>query len=319
MTKGIELTEGDSRKHVSTEVLPHLTRKEVSVIRDTGAGSRPIEYPGEYNGFLGISLGSRISNEDLRIYISWALKYFKNVLVLIDDWEHRINYRVLDGLSEEEATAKALRQGQEWVRRFEKIRNGIHNPSDREKISVKCSSEYFQSGACEEILKQLTQAFEGEEGPKFRQDIMDQVWASIGDRIHTWKQRASPREYQDGLRILPTYLLKETAITIWLVEHGYPIEMYQGDYIRAVAELYEDKDDFDKGGHLFPRYHWLKENLNLRADYGHINFMVKEIPAESMQHIRRKSIRLPTLQNIFKFTNQMKIGYTTVTTSAGIA
>ncbi|MFC1756576.1 tRNA-dependent cyclodipeptide synthase [Patescibacteria group bacterium] len=77
----------------------------------------------KFNIFVGISLGNKyFSKENIRAYLRWALENTKDdVLVLIADTVHAINYEVFDGYSSERALQVTLRKGMEIEKSIEEI------------------------------------------------------------------------------------------------------------------------------------------------------------------------------------------------------
>lgn len=83
----------------------------------------------KFNIFIGISLGNKFfSKRNLKEYISWALENTcKEVVILIADDLHAINYSVLNGLEEKEALEKVRKLGDEIERMLKKIILDIGN------------------------------------------------------------------------------------------------------------------------------------------------------------------------------------------------
>jgi tRNA-dependent cyclodipeptide synthase len=77
----------------------------------------------KFNIFIGISLGNRyFSKEHLREYMHWAVDRTKDdVLLVIADSNHAINYEVFDGYSIEKALRHALRDGDKIVAMLDEL------------------------------------------------------------------------------------------------------------------------------------------------------------------------------------------------------
>lgn len=77
----------------------------------------------KFNIFIGISLGNRyFSKENIKKYILWAIENTKNdVLVLIADQNHAINYEILNNYKPKRALNVALTKGKEVKSSIEKI------------------------------------------------------------------------------------------------------------------------------------------------------------------------------------------------------
>jgi tRNA-dependent cyclodipeptide synthase len=81
----------------------------------------------KFNIFVGISLGNKyFTKENIKKYIVWALENTKDdVLVLIADKNHAINYQVLNAYNPERALQVALRKGTETEDSVKKIVRGL--------------------------------------------------------------------------------------------------------------------------------------------------------------------------------------------------
>ena len=77
----------------------------------------------KFNIFIGISLGNKyFSKRSIKKYILWALKNTKNdVLVLIADKIHAINYEILNNYESKRASSVAIRRGEEMYLSVQKI------------------------------------------------------------------------------------------------------------------------------------------------------------------------------------------------------
>jgi tRNA-dependent cyclodipeptide synthase len=104
----------------------------------------------KFNIFIGISLGNKyFTKENIKKYITWALENTRdNVLVLIADKNHAINYEVLNGYGPQRALQVALRKGEETEDSVKKIVRGL--PKEKHHLIKICKwddakkSTYYQ-------------------------------------------------------------------------------------------------------------------------------------------------------------------------------
>lgn len=105
----------------------------------------------KFNIFVGISLGNKyFTKENIKKYILWALENTKDdVLVLIADKNHAINYDVFNGYNPERALQVALRKGIETEESVKKIVRGL--PKEKHHLIKVCKwedarkSPYYQN------------------------------------------------------------------------------------------------------------------------------------------------------------------------------
>lgn len=92
----------------------------------------------KFNIFIGISLGNKyFTKENIKKYLLWALENTKeDVLVLIADKNHAINYQVLNGYNSERALQVALRKGIETEDSIKKIVRGL--PKEKHPLIKIC-------------------------------------------------------------------------------------------------------------------------------------------------------------------------------------
>jgi tRNA-dependent cyclodipeptide synthase len=92
----------------------------------------------KFNIFFGISLGNKyFTKENIKKYILWALENTKDdVLVLIADKNHAINYEVLNNYNPERAMQVALRKGMETEDSVRKIVCGL--PKEKHHLIKIC-------------------------------------------------------------------------------------------------------------------------------------------------------------------------------------
>lgn len=252
-------------------------RKEAIVVRGViGAGNRFLEEPRMHSSFLGFSLTRSISDRHLELLVEWANKQSKVCPVLIDDMEYRHNFIVFAGKSERAAEEFALGKGLELAARIsgivervayldgEPIELKVHSESYvRHRMGVHQSSQYWNLHTAG-ILGPLNRAYE--ENADFRQRVDDQVEKSLGKRLEGWKISVCEEKYLADRRRLANFVLEETAVTINYVERGYTVELYMGSPIQVVVDLY-DKNCLDLSK--------LRETLQLKREYGHINLGIE--------------------------------------------
>ena len=90
-----------------------------------------------FNIWIGISLGNKyFTKENIKKYILWALKNTKeDVVVLIADKIHSINYQIRNEYTRERALQVALRKGQEIKHSISKIIKSL--PEEKQnKINI---------------------------------------------------------------------------------------------------------------------------------------------------------------------------------------
>ncbi len=78
----------------------------------------------KFNIFVGISLGNKYfaEKENIKEFIFWALDNSKNdVVVLIPDKIHAVNYEVRSSYSQEKAARAVLRKSEETKKRIEEV------------------------------------------------------------------------------------------------------------------------------------------------------------------------------------------------------
>ena len=243
---------------------------ETLVVKDIeGLGEDLINEQRKHNGFLGVSLSKRFfSKEHIKMYFDWALSHCKEFVLLIDDWEEQHNYRVFKKLTNEQAKARALSEGNNKKRAFTRVLNR-YSANQRAKVKIMCSSELFQNPEHAQIWSirnKLVSAFS--QNPEFRKAVMQQVHTNISKRIAAWRSETGMLEednqYRQALELLPMYLLEEIAVTIYLREQmGFPTEIYPASAMPVVRDLYEGK-------YLEPAQKYLS-----RDNYGYINLGIE--------------------------------------------
>ncbi len=195
----------------------------------------------KFNIFVGISLGNKYFTKDhIRRYILWALKNTrKNVLVLIADKNHAINYEVFNGYNSVRALNVALRKGEEVK---ESVRKIVRNLPKEEQSRIKiCSwedarkSRYYQD-KIKIILNEFNQ------NTKFHDFIVRIVQESLGTKAEWLDLRE--------LEKLALYVLDELPILLNGVEFEdelYDLHPYPG------LSLLDDLLMGLQNGNLFPK------------------------------------------------------------------
>lgn len=252
-------------------------QEEVMVRGITGVGRKLLDEPRTRDAFLGISLDKSISDRHLAMYIRWVLNHCRHCPVLIDDIEFRHNYMVFNNMDEEQATNLALRRGSELGARiaaivaretypYKEVSYIKSNPEDHRShaIGVGRSSEDFGWGLISKTLETLTRGYE--EDDEFRRDVDLQVEKGMGKKLSLWKTRVTDDEYKAGRTKLSGFVLEEAAATILQVQKGYAVELYAGQPILAIANLYDFQNN---------KYPELREALNLQDEYGHISLGIE--------------------------------------------
>jgi tRNA-dependent cyclodipeptide synthase len=175
----------------------------------------------KFNIFVGISLGNKyFSNENIKKYIIWALKNTKDdVLVIIADKNHAINYEVLNAYNPDRSLQVALRKGLEIEESVKKIVRGL--PKEKHHLIKICrwedarKSSYYQ-----DKIKIFLNEFQ--ENSKFHDFIVKIVQENLGNKAEILDL--------EQLEKLALYVLDELPILLNGVEfeekiydlHPYP-------------------------------------------------------------------------------------------------
>lgn len=168
----------------------------------------------KFNIVIGISLGNRwFSKENLTEYIKWALENTKkDVLILIADSNHSINYEVFRDYDKDKALNTALKEGREKEKMIKRI---IHNLPKETHSKIKIAkwgdarkSEYYLSKI--EIIKK-----EFMRNKEFYNFVMRVIKENLGERIEKFGKEKRER--------LADYVLDEIPI---LLKTEYEGEAY---------------------------------------------------------------------------------------------
>ncbi len=176
----------------------------------------------KFNIFVGISLGNKyFTKENIKKYIFWALENTKeDVLVLIADKNHAINYEVLNDYSHERALQVALRKGLEIEESVKKIVRGL--PKEKHHLIKICKwddarkSFYYQNK-----IKIFLDEFR--ENIKFHDFIIKIVQENLGEKAINLDV--------EQLEKLSLYILDECPIFLNGVEFDgkiYDLHPYPG-------------------------------------------------------------------------------------------
>lgn len=255
-----------------------MTRNEqerVEALETIGIGDGFVKQPRSRSAFLGISLDRPITDYHLGLYIRWASAHTKDLLVVIDDIEFRHNYVVFDKMDEESAKERSIRRGESLSARISNIielsvnpyqttTRIKNNPGDEQEaaIGLRKTSENLLE---DRLLAPLTIAYE--EDRIFRQTVNEQVTRGLGKKLVNWSFKTSLSDFKLGRERLAKFVLEETAVTIGIIQRGYPVELYAGSPIQVVLDLYDPETN------KFPE---LREALNIKEEYGHVSLGIKE-------------------------------------------
>ena len=88
----------------------------------------------KFNIYAGISLGNKwFTKENIKSYILWGLKHTKNRFgIVIADTLQIVNYKVLEHMSEQASTRKALREGDKFIALINEILKEL--PEDKKNL-----------------------------------------------------------------------------------------------------------------------------------------------------------------------------------------
>jgi tRNA-dependent cyclodipeptide synthase len=176
----------------------------------------------KFNIFVGISLGNKyFSKENIKKYILWALGNTKDdVLVLIADRNHAINYEVLNRYNSKRALRVALQKGAETEASVKKIVRSL--PKEKQHLVKICKwagarkSKYYQ-----DKIKIVLNEFKQDN--KFHDFIIKIVQENLGSKSKTLNLKK--------LEKLSLYVLDELPIILNGVEFNgkiYDLHAYPG-------------------------------------------------------------------------------------------
>jgi len=208
----------------------------------------------KFNIFVGISLGNKyFSKENVKKYLLWALENTKDdVLILIADKNHAINYEVLNGYNSERALQVALRKGIETEESIKKIVRGL--PKEKHHLIKICKWENARkSNYYKDKIKIFLNEFK--ENNKFHDFIIKIVQENLGNKADNLNN--------EQLDKLALYILDELPILLNGVEFEgkiYDLHPYPG--LSCLDDLLMDLQN----GKMFPKLTKMLEIENKIAE-----------------------------------------------------
>jgi len=208
----------------------------------------------KFNIFVGISLGNKyFTKENVKKYILWALENTKDdVLVLIADKNHAINYEVLNNYTPKRALQVALRKGIETEESVKKIVRGL--PKEKHHLIKICKWEdarksyYYQ-----DKIKILLNEFK--KNSKFHDFIIKIIQENLGNRASNLNV--------EQLDKIALYVLDELPIILNGVEFEgkiYDLHPYPG--LSSLDDLFMNLQN----GKMFPKLAKMLEIKNKIAE-----------------------------------------------------
>ena len=194
----------------------------------------------KFNIFIGISLGSKYFIKDtIKKYILWALENTKDdVLVLIADKNHAINYEVLKGYSSERALQVALKKGLEIEESVKKIVRGL--PKEKHHLIKICKWEDARkSSYYQDKIKIFLNEFQ--ENSKFHNFIIKIVQENLGGKAENLNL--------EQLEKLSLYILDELPILLNCKFEGKIYDLHPYPRFSYLEELLMDL----QSGKMFPK------------------------------------------------------------------
>ncbi len=216
-----------------------------------GATKKEVE-DRNFNVWIGISMGNKWfrDKENIKQNISWALRNTKeDILIVIADKLHSINYQVRNKLSEEKAMKLALLKGNEYCGFLNKIIKNF-NPNEQKRINVIHWHDIERNEMHAKIELAIQQEFKNNE--EFRKFIFQIVKDGV--------KRDTSRTY-DKIQInkLARYVLEELPDFLHGIE--YEEKKYYNLYTYPYSSsLLETLEDFQKNNH----FSYLGEKFDIR-------------------------------------------------------
>ncbi|MEK7102747.1 MAG: tRNA-dependent cyclodipeptide synthase [Patescibacteria group bacterium] len=199
----------------------------------------------EHNIYIGISLGNKFfSPEHIKEYLLWALKYTKDdVLVLIADRIHAINYQVFNNYKEARAISRALRIGKDKHDEIEKVIEEFPE-SQRKRMHIIGWEEVVNTSAYSNNIAIIKEQFAS------NTDFHDAIFTMIDDSLG---QRARDLS-NEKKELLSNYILEEFPILLCGIDFGgkeytlfpYPGIGYMDKVMDNIIQHKEFPDLFDK-------------------------------------------------------------------------
>lgn len=212
----------------------------------------------KYNIFIGISLGNKdFSDETIKEYLRWSFEHTKKeIVILIPDKIHAINYEVKNRYSKKRAMRIAIREGGKVKSKVEKILNefGSQNNTSIVKIVFWKDIETDKHLKNVEILRNEF---------KSNSDFHNLIVSIVKDAVLL--DRLTDLEYER----LTDYVLEELPILITGINYGgtlYDLQLYPG--ISSIDYLTIDLQK----GERFPE---LTKKLNINNKRKHLEAYIE--------------------------------------------
>lgn len=174
----------------------------------------------KFNIFIGISLGNKdFSDETIKEYLRWSLEHTKKeVLILIPDKIHAINYEVKNRYSKERAMKIAIREGEKVKSKVETILNEFGSQKNTSIVKI----VFWKDIETDEHLKNveiLRNEF------KSNSDFRNLVISIVKDAVLL--DRLTELDYER----LTDYVLEELPLLITGINYSetlYDLQLYPG-------------------------------------------------------------------------------------------
>lgn len=186
--------------------------------------------------YLGISFGSpSFESAKLAAMLEWIDRHFKQCAIVLGDRIYRHTLRIERDIGESEAEAEAFRLGSEFLAVNKHL---LHR-------SRECQFELFRFAdiqaidACRAHELALRDLYQSED--EFAQSVRNSATAFVERRRRQYDDPASARTRMVASSV--EYLLEEMAGFAWLVEAGWPVEVYPGAELPTLAAIAEGEFD----------------------------------------------------------------------------
>jgi tRNA-dependent cyclodipeptide synthase len=211
----------------------------------------------KFNIFIGISLGNKdFSDETIKEYLQWSLEHTKqDIIVLIPDKIHAINYEVKNHYNKERAMKVAIREGEKVKRKVENILSELN--LEKSPIVKIVFWKDIESETHKENVAIIKNEFES--NSDFHNLILNIVKEAV------LSNRLTDSEYES----LANYVLEELPLLITGLNYNgvlYELQLYPGlssiDYLTI---------DLQKGD----RFPGLTKKLNIKSQRKHLEAYAK--------------------------------------------
>jgi len=241
-----------------------MSKLELKVIDTWKLGSDAVKNPKKYNGFLGVSLTSPYyNNETIELYLRSANNYFAKIALLPVDIPYKYNYIVFEGLSEDQATQKALDLGNRMEHFFFVTLRKLNLEN---KTTILRWQDIIKYKNCNYILTFLRTLLE--KNSKFFNDVhlhIQEQTLVIEKRLLRAKQKLSDLEFEQQRKTLFRFLVDEIAIFIFVQEFlDYPIRLSAYPETDVTKNIYQAS------------YNDLVSIWGLSGKIGHIRLLSEE-------------------------------------------